>query len=123
MPSTRFVILHHRTADGEHWDFMIEQADALATWRLAANPVDRPGDSIPATRLADHRKVYLDYEGPLTAGRGEVARVESGLCDIHRLEVNGCTVRLHGLKCSGEYTLQRMDEERWTMQPSCPDTP
>jgi hypothetical protein len=73
----RYVVLHH-TGHGEpHFDLMIEAeaGGALMTWRLPTWPVDRP---MPVERLADHRRAYLDYEGPVSRGRGEVRRVAAG---------------------------------------------
>ena len=34
--TSRFVILHHRLAGGEHWDLMLEHGESLATWQLLA---------------------------------------------------------------------------------------
>ncbi len=73
----RYVVLHH-TGHGEpHFDLMIERdADGpLATWRLPAWP---PSEGMVATPLPDHRRVYLQYEGPVSGGRGEVRRVATG---------------------------------------------
>lgn len=79
----RFVILHHRAPDGEHWDLMIERGESLATWRLAQNPCATSGwRCIQAERINDHRKHYLDYEGPLSDNRGWVERVVAG--DLQR---------------------------------------
>jgi hypothetical protein len=33
---------------------------------------------LPLHRLPDHRRVYLEYQGPLSHGRGEVLRIDSG---------------------------------------------
>jgi hypothetical protein len=48
-----------------------------------AEPVISPGwaisrESIPARRIQDHRRVYLDYEGPVSSDRGEVVRIDRG---------------------------------------------
>ncbi len=78
-PHVRFVILEHRW-NGIHWDVLIEYPDQpdgpLATW--AVDGVIRPGLEQPARRLPDHRRVYLEYEGPVSGGRGEVRRVAQG---------------------------------------------
>lgn len=34
------------------------------------------------TRLEDHRRDYLEYEGPISNNRGQVKRVSSGTCTI-----------------------------------------
>ena len=84
----RFVLLHHECPSGyvkpSHWDFMLEFGDVLWTWELRELPTswrresNKSSEVLPATRLADHRSAYLDYEGPLTGNRGHVARVASG---------------------------------------------
>ncbi len=86
MPS-RFVILHHQVADGEHWDLMLERGDVLLTWQLAREPVDRSSLPIPAKRLADHRKGFLDYEGPVSGDRGHVRRVDTGTVDFEHVRL------------------------------------
>ena len=65
MPS-RFVILQHTVADGEHWDFMLEQGDVLLTWRLGREPIDVSTLPIVAHRIADHHKAFLEFEGRLS---------------------------------------------------------
>ena len=83
----RYVILHHSGHGPEHYDLMLECDEALATWQFPQNPfaAEAPPDffdQLPCCRLADHRKAYLTYEGPVSGGRGEVRRVASGTCDI-----------------------------------------
>ncbi len=76
----RFVLLHHllpeSSARRSHFDFMIEGQDDLRTWSLATLP--REGASTFAEEIAGHRKMYLDYEGPLSDDRGSVSRVDQG---------------------------------------------
>ena len=71
----RFVILTHDFPE-LHWDLMLEQGEVLRTWRLAERPV--AGMLIEAEALANHRRHYLDYEGPVSGGRGSVTRFASG---------------------------------------------
>src|SRR4051794_41980056 len=73
--SGRFVVLEHRW-DGVHWDFMLETEGRLRTWAVDA-PIE-PGIDLPARALPDHRLAYLTYEGPVSGGRGEVRRGDSG---------------------------------------------
>lgn len=88
MPPT--VLLRHTLPDGtSHYDWLLARADrvgdderALLTFRVA-DRVDllRAGAS-PATRLPDHRGLYLAYEGPVSGDRGSVERVAAGRCRI-----------------------------------------
>ena len=67
----RFVIQKHTTGGASHYDLMLEAGGALATWRLRRLPtVMKPGGSMPAQALPDHRLAYLSYEGEISGGRG-----------------------------------------------------
>jgi hypothetical protein len=99
--SHRFVILHHRLADGEHWDLMLERGEVLATWRLPLEPRDATCLPMTVHRIGDHRKAYLDYEGPVSRNRGYVTRVDQGewtpveeRSDCFAFDLNGA--QLHG---------------------------
>ena len=74
----RYVILTH-DHPFPHWDLMLESGDALATWRLLDAPA--AGRVCRAEKLPDHRSMYLDYEGPVSGGRGVVARWDHGTYD------------------------------------------
>ncbi len=68
---------------------MLEQGEVLLTWQLLRDPTDPAGYPIPARRIGDHRKAYLDYEGPVSGGRGMVTRVEDGFVnDLEPVEVD-----------------------------------
>jgi hypothetical protein len=71
----RFVILEH-DQPVLHWDFMLEVGPALRTWRLAEPP--QPGRPVRAEEIAPHRLAYVEYEGPVSGGRGRVARWDVG---------------------------------------------
>jgi DNA polymerase Ligase (LigD) len=72
----RFAILRH-DFPFLHWDFLLETGGVAECWRLFREPcVDEP---IATERLADHRLMYLDYEGPVSQGRGVVRAVLRGL--------------------------------------------
>lgn len=71
----RYVILTH-DHPFPHWDLMLEDGGVLRTWRLLAEPA--AGQVVRAEQLADHRLAYLDYEGPVSGGRGSVARWDHG---------------------------------------------
>ncbi len=104
MPS-RFVILHHSHADGEHWDLMIEQGDALLTWQLLREPVGRSSLPIAAKRIGDHRKAYLDYEGPVSRDRGRVRRVDAGTVEFEKSTSDCYILSMTGSRLSGRFSL------------------
>jgi len=109
----RFVVLEHESPCGRHWDFMLERGPVLATWALSEAP-DSPG-LIPAEALADHRPAYLDYEGPISGGRGSVTRWDQGEYCMKQEDAAGLVVSLTGNKLIGRATLRRIGEQpaRW----------
>ncbi len=89
----RFVLLRHTMPAGsdraDHWDLMLEAGGVLRTWELLTLPAawsaalgremgDGEAGTARARVLADHRLEYLDYEGPLSDGRGDVRREDGG---------------------------------------------
>jgi hypothetical protein len=98
-----------------HWDFMFEQQGSLRTWRLAQPPQD--GAEIEAQSLADHRLDYLDYEGPVSGGRGCVTRWDRGECEVSSSEAGSLTLRLSGARLRGAATLRpEADGATWTFR-------
>src|SRR5262245_21158141 len=103
----RYVILEHDQPI-LHWDFMLESGGALRTWRLA-----RPAEfdtPIRATPLADHRLQYLDYEGPVSGGRGTVTRWDRGEFEWITESEAAVVVALAGSRLKGYAHLRRDDE-------------
>ncbi len=96
----RFVLLYHECpsdyARASHWDLMLEAGESLRTWALYELPNDwRAAHSYTATLvssctaasaennvgaepLGDHRRDYLEYEGPVSGQRGRVTRIDAG---------------------------------------------
>lgn len=98
----RFVLLEHRWR-GIHWDLMLESGSSLRTWAIDAPVVE--GIDLPARSLPDHRKLYLDYEGEISGGRGSVRRVDEGNYAILAWEANLIRVVLEGAQLVGEAEL------------------
>ncbi len=74
-----FVVLLHDHPT-PHWDLMLDTGSLLRTWRLDEAP--RAGLTTRCESLPDHRRAYLDYEGPVSGGRGSVKRVAAGQYEI-----------------------------------------
>lgn len=116
-PSLRFAILRHTYPPGsdraDHWDLLLEKRDAgdetsnalLRTWAL--NELPAPGRSVLATALPDHRAVYLSYEGPISGGRGEVARHDGGVYWIEREDPRELQVVLNSTRGRATWRLSR----------------
>jgi len=77
----RYVVLRHEGVPEPHFDLMVETqpGSALWTWRLGEWP---PSVGAKLHELGDHRREYLDYEGPVSFDRGWVTRVSNGLCNL-----------------------------------------
>ncbi len=108
----RFVVLIHDSPE-LHWDFMLENEAALRTWRLSRRPLE-PGP-IEAEALADHRLAYLDYEGPLSRGRGTVRRFDRGEYSLLEETPERVVAELCGAALRGTAVLERSrDGKNWT---------
>jgi len=105
----RFVVLAHDSPDGRHWDFMFETGPALATWALERPP--ESGQVATAKALPDHRAAYLDYEGPISRGRGSVVQWDRGTCEIEERSANRIVLVLSGKKLSGRAMLTRSTDD------------
>ncbi len=79
----RYAVLHHTGHGPPHYDLMFETSPGspLLTFRSPVWPVS---DEVRLERLPDHRPMYLDYEGPVSGGRGEVRAVARGTCESSR---------------------------------------
>lgn len=126
----RFVLLLHDCPNQKprptHCDLMLETGDALATWALATLPSDWQtslrdsqltfalNNFVDAERLPDHRLAYLDYEGPVSNGRGSVRRLDAG---TYSTANNPYEFAIEGELVRGTILLQPPSEnsERWRL--------
>lgn len=130
MASLRWVLLRHECPDdyreGSHWDLMLERAGVaderrLATWSLQELPAvwgPKKGaiaEVVGAVALVDHRAAYLEYEGPVGGGRGEVRRVASGTLVWLEYATERVVAELLGGSLAGVVTLTRQEGERWRL--------
>jgi hypothetical protein len=113
----RYVILRHDWPF-LHWDLMLEQSSpGLRTWRMLGSPdrlVSETSSSgrpveIELEALPDHRTTYLEYEGPVSNGRGTVTRWDSGNYRI--LSESGTTIQMQfqGERISGPVKIDRAE--------------
>jgi len=121
MPS-RYVILHHQLQHGEslsecrnqrlgehpceHWDLMLERGEILLTWQLLKEPTGPSALPIKALKIQDHRKAYLDYEGPISGDRGCVTRIDRGTCEIPEQTPSLYVLQLTGDRFTGKFYLR-----------------
>jgi hypothetical protein len=110
---SQFVVLRHETPQGVHFDFMLELHGVLKTWALPEQP--DAGGEMACEALGDHRLAYLEYEGPISKGRGAVTRWDRGTYAIRQQSDEQWDVELAGGKLMGAATLRRIavDPRRW----------
>jgi hypothetical protein len=111
----RFVVQEHTVRPGDvHYDLMIEDGEALVTVQLGAAP-----DELPRTGRAsfDHRRRYLDYEGPISGDRGRVRIWDRGSAEdlLGDPRADCYTARFDGQRLRGALRMRR-DREDVTLE-------
>lgn len=106
----RFAILAHDHPT-PHWDLFLEAGRVLRSWRLLAELV--PDQPIPAEPTADHRLLYLDYEGPVAGGRGSVRRIDAGSFARESDTADRVIIAVAGTRFIGRLHIERVGEG-WT---------
>ncbi len=104
----RFVVLEHAW-NAVHWDFMLEHGEVLRTWAIDA-PI-APERDLPARALGDHRKLYLEFEGELSGGRGRVRRLDAGTFRALTWSADHVSVEVTGTQLAGIVDLCRSGPE------------
>jgi hypothetical protein len=121
-PERAFVLLRHETSEGVHWDLMLDIGPSLASWQLSQDPavqLSKPADEgIPARLLSEHRRDYLEYEGPVSRDRGHVTRADRGTYRLLTKDANVWTLILSGGNLSGQFRLlsTRPGTDEWLFQ-------
>jgi hypothetical protein len=106
----RFAIVAH-DHPAPHWDLFLESGDSLRSWRIL-EPF-APGQTVRVEPAPDHRLMYLDYEGPVSGGRGTVKRICAGVYAWEEDAASRVVIRLEGQVFAGRLTLTRASDG-WT---------
>lgn len=107
-----FVVQEHTVAPGDvHWDLMVEgdaEGGPLVTVQLAAPPTG----AVSGRRIADHRRLYLEYEGPVSNERGTVAIWDRGQVEDVEAEPRAARWRgrFLGRRLHGAWALEERDD-------------
>ena len=112
-PTTlRFAVLHHEGTPEPHYDLLIETYPnhPLATWRCPCWPIQAP---TPLQRQPDHRRIYLTYQGPLSARRGHVTQIAAGECRIIEQTADHLIADLYSADATSRITLHRLQSDQW----------
>jgi hypothetical protein len=106
--SLRYAILHHTDWPGhpDHYDLLLQTAPGTSDDDRVLRTFSTLRDECPANGVLlignqDHRRLYLDYEGPVSGERGRDRRVDSGECRVEGPSV----FTLTGGRLSGRITL------------------
>lgn len=97
----RSVLLRHDLPDGSwHFDWLIDAVGVggpddrnLIAFRLTERP-DGGHHAFDATRLPDHRRLYLNFEGELSENRGTITKIAEWGCTIHELAASALSLSL-----------------------------
>ena len=96
----RYTVLRHEDIAEPHWDLLLEIAgqELLVTWQIRIPPEEwhRAEAVLQAVRIGDHRRVYLDYEGPISGDRGFVRLAARGNWNLLSQTVDSWRVQLSG---------------------------
>lgn len=68
-----FVWLEHTKQEGPHYDLVLEGFQLCPTFQFQTL------NSINGSRIKDHRKIYLTFEGQISPEKGSVKICEKGL--------------------------------------------
>lgn len=117
MHRKRFVIQEHTTAEGTHWDLMLEQGDVLTTFRLEEMPAPSPGCTVRAEKIFDHPLRFLTYEGPVQQGTGRVQIADRGTYGLLASTDQTIAIALDGDVLQGDFALTRTQETLWAFTP------
>ena len=103
-----FVVQRH-DARRLHYDFRLERGGALASWAVPKGVPLEPGERHLAVHVEDHPLDYGSFEGEIPKGQygaGTVEIWDRGTYElVEEKRDGGLTVRLHGEKLEGLWTL------------------
>jgi hypothetical protein len=107
-----FVIQYHQT-NKDHYDLMLEQETHLLTWQIAEKQMNLllDGETILVTKIQDHRKKYLSYEGPISCDRGHVTIYDSGVYSVLLWTNNVYKINMQGNKLKGVLNIQYKEKD------------
>lgn len=109
----KFVIQEHSSGPDVHWDFMLETADSLQTYRLDKAPGEALHLVVNATKIFDHPMKFLTYQGPVNKGRGSVRIVETGTYKIVHQAHDRIELNLNGNILKGKFALTHIEGDNW----------
>lgn len=113
----KFVILKHECPNtADHWDFMLEQPDHLTCWQLPLAPPQWGHSPIEMTKIFDHRKKYLTYEGDISKSRGRVTQVDHGEYRCITKSKDEWHIEIQGTHVKGMWQIIKRKDDQWVLK-------
>ena len=108
-PTLPFTLLHHtgipkersdrseQSDHSEHFDLLLQlpTQEKILTWQIRSHPDTWPTTPPLATRIQDHRPIYMTYEGPLSQDRGQVTHLAHGTATLLTATESTLQIELH----------------------------
>jgi len=111
----RFAILRHHPGPNStrplHWDVMFEYGDVLRTFVCLGEPT--AGQPLHVDQIDDHRLDYLDHEGPVSRGRGDVRQWDCGDFEVLEESPEHWLLDLRGRRWNGHVRFTAGVDHRW----------
>lgn len=115
------ALLLHRTASETHHDWLvgtpqyhIDRGSGLWTARVQPASRDWRGvETFDLTVIEPHRRVYLDFQGSLTGGRGVVTRADRGQAVIRLWSRDRIVWDVRMRDFVGPIQARRIGDARW----------
>ena len=113
----RFVIQQHdHQENATHWDLMLEVGEVLKTYRLDRSPEQLLKSAAQAEPIFDHEKRFLNYEGPVQNGLGNVRIVERGTYETITAAEDKWRFDMRGGVLQGQFELRIERTKIWTVR-------
>jgi bifunctional non-homologous end joining protein LigD len=108
-PGGPIFVVHRHDARRLHYDLRLEREGALASWAVPRGLPLAVGERHLAVKVEDHPLSYADFAGEIPAGEYGAGTVEIWDRGVYELLEEkgdgGLTVRLHGDRLDGTWTL------------------
>lgn len=109
-----FVIQRHEKQDEPvHWDLMLEQGEALKTFRLDQPPERLMIEPGVATPIFDHGKRFLTYEGSVNQELGRVTMADRGEYETIGQTSSQWVIQLQGKVLTGRFVIEEREDGQW----------
>jgi hypothetical protein len=115
------ALLLHQTPAGRHHDWLVgcpcyHSDPGSPLWTARVRPSSQHWHDLgqlDLALLAPHRRAYLDYQGPISGGRGSVLRVDRGELVIHHWRPGRAVWEVHMQHFTGLIEATPVSDQTW----------